>query len=472
MRLSIFALIGWLIILVQANGQNFIERAASEAQIAFYAKDISSGEILRSYNSEKLMIPASALKILTTATSLEILGKDFQYSTFIFFEGTIQNEVLIGNIIVKGSGDPTFGSAFFPQNSPELILSTIKNSLTQKGIKQLNGKIIIDCSVLAPPNYPSGRLWDDMANYYGATPSGLTWRDNTFEVVLSSPQKTGQVCVVKQVQPAIEGVEFLSYVLSASNNKDSAYIYGFPGLTKWEIRGSIPAGQSDFTIKGTLPNPAHQFANELASLLSVYKNSIEIVVFDKKTFVNYQKLVPLATIRSPYLHDILKVVNQRSHNLMADHLYLLLASNSDSHVFSWDAAANLIIKFWRDKGVKGPTRIFDGSGISPKNLISARFMVDVLGTMNQSGSGPIFESSLAVGGISGTLRSIWSKPEWNGRVVAKSGSMEGVLCYAGYVYTKSNRKIAFALMVNNFVCPTSEIRKSIELEVGQLIDDK
>jgi D-alanyl-D-alanine carboxypeptidase/D-alanyl-D-alanine-endopeptidase (penicillin-binding protein 4) len=466
---NIFISLGWLIALFHVDAQGFIERAAPEAQIGFYAKNISSGEILRNHNPEKLLIPASTLKLLTTATALKILGKDFQYSTTAFLDGTIENEVLNGDLIVFGSGDPTFGSALFSQNSPELILSTIKDRLTQNGIKRLNGKIIVDCSALGPVYYPSGRLWDDMANYYGATPSGLSWRDNSFEIDLSSPQKPGQHCTVKQVRPTIEGVEFLCSVVSASNTKDSAYIYGFPGMPIWEIRGSIPVAQSNFTIKGALPNPALQFAKELANILADDKNKIEIVVTDKKTDINKQILKPLVTFQSPYLHEIIKVVNQRSHNLMADHLYLMLAS--DSLISPWVEAGKLVNKFWSGKGVDGPKRILDGSGISTKNLISPRFMVDLLCEMSQDVSGPIFESSLAVGGKSGTLSRMWIQPNWNGRVVAKSGSMEGVLCYAGYVYSKANRKIAFSIMVNNYICPASEIRKCIETEIGRLIDE-
>jgi serine-type D-Ala-D-Ala carboxypeptidase/endopeptidase (penicillin-binding protein 4) len=468
MRRNLFLLFNLWLNLAVLKGQGQLASIAPEAQIAFVAKEVSSGSLLRNHNAELLMIPASTQKILTTATALGILGKDFRYNTRVFIRGKVHEEILQGDLIIQGGGDPTLGSDHFLQNAPEKVLKAIQEQLMQRGIRQLNGKIIIDGSTYPASNYPSGRLWDDIGNYYAAIPRGFSWRDNTFEIDLWSPTIIGATCKVQAMRPHINNLEFRCYVLAAPNNKDSAYIYGYPGLPVWEIRGSIPMGRTAFTIQGAMPDPAFQFATELKALLSSSSNTIEIITTDQPQELPAKPEAHLLTIESPSLQEIIRVVNQKSHNLMADHLFLSLgAAHSDN---LWLTSAGLVAGYWLNKGVAGPIRLVDGSGLSVKNLVSARYMVDLLGVVSQQEYSSIFESSLAVGGKSGTLSRMWQQPDWLGRVVAKSGSMEGVVCYAGYVYTRTNRKIAFSIMVNNFVCPASKIRKEIETEIGNLIE--
>src|SRR5690606_940694 len=134
--------------------------------------------------------------------------------------------------------------------------------------KQLEGSIWLDQSLFPENHYPDGRLWEDMANYYGAPPSAISWRDNSFDVFLKSPHFIGALCDVTGTAPVMSAINFKSSVIAASGGKDSAYIYGYPGLTDWEVRGSIPAGRSSFRIKGAMPFPGIRFGEELASLFS------------------------------------------------------------------------------------------------------------------------------------------------------------------------------------------------------------
>lgn len=463
-----------LLILFQsfpASGQLAVKTIAPESAISILVKNVLSGNIVESNNADLLLIPASTAKIVTTISALEQLGSNFQFSTKIFVHGTIQNGTLTGQILIKGDGDPTLGSAYFPSTNAETVLYTIKGALDKAGISRLNGNIIVNTSAIPEPRYPAGRLWEDMANYYGAPPSGLTWRDNTFELDLTSPKATGQLCRIFNMRPSIVGVEFVSYVYSASNQKDSAYIYGYPGLPKWEVRGTIPANRSVFTIKGAMPNPALQFASEIKALLNDNLTDSQVSVFEVTTGEIPAEAVLIHEIRSPYLYEIVNVVNQRSHNLMADHLFLKLNTKVDSPGDSWTNASFSIVQYWQNRGINSLARLRDGSGLSPKNLLSSRYLVDLLIYIDKSENSRIFENSLAVGGKSGTLARMWQKPEWNGRVTAKSGSMEGVMCYAGFIYTRKNQKLAFAIMVNNFLTPPSDIRKAIELEIGRIIDN-
>lgn len=467
----LFIALGFCLLTLNSTiGQQLILKTAPEAQVAFYVKDIDSGDILKDYNSGLLMTPASVTKIITTTTALDILGSDFQYNTKIFSQGEVINGTLNGDLIVIGAGDPTFGSSYFSQCSAEVVINKIIESLKNAGIKHINGKIIIDTSIISEPRYPAGRLWEDMGNYYGAPPSGLTWRDNTFEVYLSSPSDEGKLCKVESANTKISALEFVSYVRSANNQKDSAYIYGYPGLSKWEIRGTIPVNRSHFSIKGAIPDPAFQFASEITSLLSD-SNDIEIIISNNQPIKISDRSNLLLEIRSPYLSEIVSVINHVSHNLMADHLFLSLGNTNKTAGDNWINSANLVINHWRKQGLTKAIRLRDGSGLSPKNLISPDYLVDIITKTYLGKNNSFFESSLAVGGKNGTLSHIWQQPKWVGRVRAKSGSMEGVLCYTGYIKTIGNRNLAFCVMVNNFITSFKTVRGAIETEIGAIIDN-
>lgn len=453
-----------------ARSQKLLQKVAPEAQITMLIKDLETGEVVVGLNAHKLMIPASLTKIVTTITALNTLGEDYRFSTQIYMRGTVKDSTLTGDIMVVGGGDPTLGSAYFGQTQPEIVLQTIYAQLKCKGVVKLKGRLIIDTSTIPEPRYPAHRLWEDMGNYYGAPPSGLSWRDNTFELYLSSPPLPGQLCKIVSTRPVLTDLVFKSHVLSASNNKDSAYIFGYPGLTDWEVRGSIPVNRTSFTIKGALPDPPCEFAKELASVLTGDQNHITIQTINNQ-LVDVSDAVQVGAVFSPDLSQIIQVVNQKSHNLMADHLFLALSNPDQTKRDRWTRSAITLVDFWKKRGVTSPVRIYDGSGLSTGNLLSAGFLVELLMKSDQSRMGEIFESSLAVGGQTGTLSGLWKSERWRGRVKAKSGSMEGVLGYAGYLYTARNRKLAFCVLVNNYTAAPATIRKTIEAEIGQIIDN-
>jgi D-alanyl-D-alanine carboxypeptidase/D-alanyl-D-alanine-endopeptidase (penicillin-binding protein 4) len=428
-------------------------------------ESIVSGEIIDSKNADLLMTPASTLKVASTAMALETLGADYRFSTGIYVQGTIANGTLNGNLTIKGGGDGTLGSSYFSSTTADQMLKDLQKQLNDAGIMRIKGSVYLDKSLFPANHYPDGRLWEDMANYYGAPPAAISWRDNSFDLFLKSPAVRGLLCEVMGTFPVFSDLQFNSYVYAAVANKDSAYIFGYPGLEVWEVRGSIPAGRSSFKIKGALPFPGKQLGEELARLFS----SDEVIDVRPSTKpVKYESLEKVAHIDSPPLSEIIQVVNRRSHNLLADHLFLAAGrANMDS--YNWDASRDYFKRFWAGRLSFPPLRVLDGSGLSPKNLVSARFMVDVLKYMHQSPNFEVFKSSLAVGGQSGTLSNLWKGPLLAGKVVAKSGYMEGTLGYCGYIYTNKGNVLAFSIMVNHMTNDLPAVRKSIETYIADLI---
>lgn len=440
----------------------------SEALISYHVVDLNTDEVLADYNGEKLMTPASLLKLVTTATVLELQGAEKRNSTTIYSRGEVVNGQFRGDLIVKADADGTFGSSHFASTKPDELLRLFKQRLNQLGIYSLDGKIIFDLSVLPPPYQPAGRLIEDISNYYGASPMPLSWRDNSFQIVLKSPSSSGQLCSIVEVVPSFNDLQFNCYVESASNRKDSAYIFGYPGSNIWDIRGSIPSGRDRFIIKGALPHPEKVFADELVHCFD-HSSKIQLEYHFQRPA--YHTVKEILSIPSPSLSEVIKVVNQKSNNLLADHLFLGLNKAGNNPANRWTAAALITKKFWKSENFDAPFLIYDGSGLSPRNKVSSRFMVDVLKFMNFSSNADLYKNSLAIGGVSGTLRSLWQEERYRGRVFAKSGSMEGVINYAGYLVSNSNREIAFSVMINNYSGSNEVPKEYIVSLISSWIDD-
>ena len=465
-RSFLFFLSGWIFALSIVGAQT-VKNILPEALISYYAVDLSTHEVLAENNSDKLMTPASLLKLVTTATAIELQGLDKTSATIFYYRGAISEGGLKGDIIIKAAADGTFGSAHFSSTNPEELLRVIKRRLNQSGIFSVDGKIIFDLSELPPPYQPAGRLIEDIGNYYGAPPMPLSWRDNTFRVILKSPNTPGQICSIVATVPTLDDLQFNCYVESASNNKDSAYIYGYSDSNVWDIRGSIPQGRDRFIIKGALPHPEKIFGQEL---LTCFDNNSRIELVYQYDGFPYHLAKELFFIQSPPLSEVIKEVNQQSNNLLADHLFVALNNSKTNPANRWTAAAALTKEFWRSNKIIAPILIFDGSGLSPRNKVTSRYMVEMLQYMSSSPNFNVFQNSLAISGVSGTLRYMWQQDGYRGRVVAKSGSMEGVINYAGYLTTSTNRRIAFSVMVNNYTGTSKNSKEYILTLISEWID--
>jgi len=426
--------------------------------------DMESGEVLAARNEDIRMTPASLSKIFTTSAALYILGPEFRYKTVIAKSGRVVKGTLNGDLLVIGGGDPALGSKYFNSTQPEAVFDKILKDIKKAGIRSVSGKLVIVSGYFSPPAYPSLRLWEDMSNYYGAPPSGLTFMDNIFKVALKSPVKRGERCSVVSIKPDID-IELDCRVVSSASKKDSAYIYGYPGLRKWYIDGSIPAGRNSFVVKGAMPFPEKVFGRELLKHL---KNGG--ITVHKLSFENDQRdrvIDTIGTVYSPPLSSVIKQVNKKSINLFADHLFLTLAKKYGKA--DWDNARKVFNGFWKKSIGDNDIFLHDGSGLSPYNCCTPEDMVKVLEFNAGSRFSKEFKTSLSVSGVDGTLKRIWNSSETKGMVTGKSGYMKGVLGYAGYITTKTGRQLSFCIIVNRFTEPVSEVRSLIEKEIEKII---
>ncbi len=449
------------------------------ASISFYALDVDSNKVIAGLGSNKSLVPASTMKLVTTATALELLGAGKRFSTIIKYSGEIDsNCVLNGNIYVVGGGDPCLGSEKYTQHYGDFIVKWAK-AIRELGIDSINGKVIGDASIFNEQMIPSTWIWGDLGNYYGAGPCGLSIYENMCNIELSSGNK-GETTSVTCIYPYVPSLKFDNYVKSMTTKKDLSYIFGAPYQENRIIKGGIPANQKKFMIKGSIPDPAYLTAFELDMELRTLgvkianpSTTIQRIKFETGVVEKVKKHTITST-SSPRLISIINLTNTYSVNLFAEHLmnqigvfkypYLM----NQIGVFKYGSGdtgsgTQATLDFWKATGLDTEGMyVNDGSGLSRFNAITAKQLVAILKHMHESKNQKLFLNSLPIAGKTGTLRNVGKGTAASGRVKAKSGYMTRVRSYSGYVTTKSKKKIAFALIVNNFNCTPFQMKKKME----------
>jgi len=444
---------------------NFLKDSdLQNASIGIYIAEDSVENSIYKYNSQISLVPASVLKLFTTATALELLGGNMSFKTTLQYSGNIiDGHILNGNIIIKGGGDPTLG-----RNDESNIVSRWGNAIKNLGIDSISGKIIGDASIyedeLACPTWSFGEI----ENYYCQPASGLTFKDNVFELRFNLGIRSSFYSNSVNMKPYVPGIKFNNFSTGASIGELQTYFLGMPYGKSFDIQGYYPSGQSNCVMEGTMNDPALFAAYQLNFWLK--RNGVKTC--DTATtmrelklssnFIKTEKKEIMSTY-SPRLYSIISETNLISRNLFAEHILKHLGLRR-SGVGNRQSGINSEIAFWSSKKMNtNGMFINDGSGISRYNGITTYQLAFVLSYMkNKSKNYTSFKNTLPESGKTGTMRRIGKNTSAEGRIFAKSGSMSRVCSYAGYVDTKSGKTLIFAFITNNFTCSIEEMKNKYE----------
>ncbi len=443
------------------------------AAISVFAVDNRDGTIIYARNPDMALRPGSTLKLLSTASVLELYGPAKRFATYLAYTGEINHKknFLQGDILILGRGDPTIDSKYFPPANGKTAPEYWAEAIRRTGIDSISGSVIGDASFFSGDPVPPTWSWLNIGNYFGAGPCGLSIRDNSYDLIL----RTGHYGDTAQwvgLRPPIPGMDFDIGVTADSISYDNAYIFGAPYSGERYVRGQLPLHRKHFTVRGSMPEPALQAAQLLDAALK--KVSIKTGEPPCSRRLCRKQSRPLAsayhildTLFSPPLSEIIKQTNTHSVNLFAEHcmIHAGIALGAPARL---DAAIDSVLHFWGKRGLQiHDVNVTDGSGLSQYDTFTARQMVFLLTYMKKhSPYFKIFYSSLPLAGKSGTLKNMFRNSFAKGRLRAKSGSVERARAYAGYVKSKSGRDIIFAVNINNFSCSTSKARRKL----AQLMD--
>lgn len=407
------------------------------ASVSMYAIHMPSGKVLIDESSDKSLNPSSSIKIFTTAAALHILGPKAHFVTTLEYDGTIDEQgALHGNVYIRGGGDPCLGSERTTSANPwQKQLDLWINALQRAGIRKIEGAIIGDASLwekaLAVPSWQ----WEDIGNYYGAGASALTFHENYYTLYFRPGKTVGEKATIIKTVPAVPHLTFQNEVTTGPiGSGDQACIYGMEFFPVQYVRGTVPAGVTEFAIKGAIPDPASFCAKILSQALQV-----KGIIPTNQPQPSKQKRTVLHTTISPSIEEIVYWTNQKSVNLYAEHL-LKKMGEIVGREGSTSAGIKAITNFWKARGLDlNGFNLADGSGLSRKNLVTAKQFVAALCFMKNSPYFAEFYKSL---------------PAKTPLIHAKSGSMSLARGYAGYA-----GDIAFAILINQ--CPDSEVSGKI-----------
>jgi serine-type D-Ala-D-Ala carboxypeptidase/endopeptidase (penicillin-binding protein 4) len=414
---------------------------------SLYVIDAATGKIVFDQNSQIGLAPASTQKIITSVTAFELLGKDYRYKTELGYDGKIENGILKGNLIIKGSGDPTFGSWRYSGTKRETVLNETAEALVSKGLKSISNDFIIDDLHFESQTVPDGWIWQDIGNYYGAGASGLCWNENQYDLILKSGDEAGMPVTIIKTTPELDVYSLINELKTGKKaSGDNAYIYLAPYTINGFVRGTIPPGENNFKVSGSFPNPSGQFLKEANAVLE--KNGIKLNGRNR-TGVDYEannetlsySLHLLKTFSSPSLDSIIYWLNKKSINLYAEALVKTFAYEKQGFGRT-DSGIAILKNFWKQKGLdETELNMVDGSGLSPLDRVTTHAQVKILKYAKSRDWFPYFYNSL---------------PEYN-NMKMKSGTISGVKGFCGYQKSRDGREYIFSFLVNNYNGPSSAL---------------
>lgn len=438
-------------------------------------KDAATGKTIIAHNEHRSLPTASTMKAITASTALAILGSNYQFSTYIEYSGAIKEGVLKGNIYIRGTGDPTLGSDRFeePHRMDKLMLSWA-NAIKERGINEIQGKVIGDANAYSSQLTPGNWGWEDMGNYYGAGAAGLNIHENKYRLDFNPGTYTGGQTKVIRTDPYIHGLEFINEVRTgAPGSGDNAYIYGAPYSYVRYLRGTVPPGRY-FAIHGSIPDPALFCAQKLEEVL----DSCGVSALGSSTIrlekiagnAHNAKRMTIVEHKSPTLAEIIKPLNMKSINLFAEALlnHLAFAKGKKG---TTENGAKIVEDYWKSKGLN--TRGFfmrDGSGLSSNNGMSTHHMSFILAQAYQAATKEDFYHSLPLAGRSGSLKGMLRGTRAENNLRAKSGYIAGVRSYTGYVDTRSDKRLSFAIIAHNFSCTPGRMRQKLSRLMASLAE--
>lgn len=441
----------------------FSKNDLDEASISITIKDLS-GNIVGAYHSSDLLVPASTMKVVTTATALELYGGKHQISTIVGIDKKDPQ-----HIVIQGYGDPTLGSEFLGNSKGFLNIWTKEIAAKVNKSKPIKITVIDDFF-----GYEGISLkWadEDFGNYYAAGAYGISIYDNMYRLYLNS-MRVGKTPTIVKTEPQVDLV--FKNNLNINKSSKGAFIHGMPFSNNRELTGNIPTKKESVMLKGDIPDPGMFLAKSLAKKLkqagfkvssTQTTRSQYLKHFKDKTVYTLPTYTPIYISKSPTLKEIIRVVNVKSNNHYAEHLIRAVGrfKNQDMFVDAIDLGTKKVKSYWKSKGINtDPIIMYDGSGLSPENAISSQHIADILLYMKtKSANTEDFLASFPKAGSEGTVANVLKGTRLEGKVLAKSGSISGVQCFAGY-YTEGNKQYVFSVIVNNFNSPRRKIVKSIE----------
>jgi D-alanyl-D-alanine carboxypeptidase/D-alanyl-D-alanine-endopeptidase (penicillin-binding protein 4) len=435
------------------------------AQLAIKVASLETNRVLYETNADKLMVPASNMKMYTVAAALDRLSPDFRFKTSVYAASRPNaSGEIAGDLIIYGRGDPSFAASFNDGDYTKAI-DDFAARIAAAGVRRVRGDLIGDETYFTGPPFGPGWEWDDLQWDYGAEVSALSVNDNALDLFIKPGARTGDPCIVT-LGPATPLMQIKNgTTTSVRGAKRELSVYRRLGENVLEVDGSLPQTDADYTGSVTISQPALLFVSMLRAALE--RRGVEIKgrtrVIDapvpgaSNTRTQTAALFELTSMQSPPLSVIAAATLKPSQNLYAELILRALgaATVSDPKSSSTEAGIEAVKTFLRGAGIDADAlALNDGSGLSRHDLVTASATLQLLTFMSRHRYSRTFYDALPVAGVGGssrkdgTLRNRMKGTLAAGNVRAKTGTLDKVTSLSGYVTSAAGERLVFSIMLN------------------------
>ena len=442
----------------------------ANAHIGIYIESLKDGQIVFENNPFKLMIPASNMKLFTTSAALVNLGPQFHFYTQVFAMGAISDSALTGNLVIKGSGDPSISGRLY-HGDGLFVFKSWADSLKQQGIEIIDGDLVGDNHYFKDPSLAEGWNWDDESYWYSAHTSALSFNDNCIDFTLW-PAEIGKPAQFS-VFPSDDSIKIVNRSMIVDSSGDSTLtITRLNGRNIYLIQGTLPVTADTVHESITVEQPANYFLRTLYKVLidQGIKIKGKLKVLSEHDSLNYGTAKLLFIHQSHPLADLIRVVNKVSHNFYAEQLLKTMGARFKREG-SFDAGCQFVKEWLESIGV-APQYFFnvDGSGLSRKNFVAPIATATVLKTLYHHPNFKYFYNSLPIAGVDGTIKKRMKGTLAEGNVHAKTGYVQRMRALSGYVNIGKDDPMIFVMMFNNYSVPTSQVN-NIQDHICELLSE-
>ncbi|MCG2589449.1 D-alanyl-D-alanine carboxypeptidase/D-alanyl-D-alanine endopeptidase [Rhodohalobacter sulfatireducens] len=467
-RTALFGLITCLLLLffsADANAQisepilNLIENNRAENALWVVQVRDSSGSVLESYNADKIIRPASNLKLISSGAYLEFLGADYKFRTRLYGEGEQAGDTWSGDMVVQGSGDPSISGEFY-QDNPLFLFEKWADLLIDKGIQKIDGNLIGHTGLFDDIPYPEGWEWSDLSFYYAPEISALSFNGNVVNLEVVADGPVGSAPEIQWFPFNTPYVEFINeqQITPRGSKYDESYRRVL-GTNTIILRSTLPQGYYE-TEPLSILEPAYYFMDTFKRYL--VERGVEVTgqIFIDHNYEFYSEngLQLLDEHQSEPLHELIQWMNRESDNFYTEMFLKKAVTEVYGVQGSTDLGLEMMKSYMQEMAFDtSQVSLKDASGMAPATLLKASDLNRYLLKVQEKEYFPYLYESLSVGGRNGTLSYRFNNsPVW-GNFNGKTGFVTGVRSLSGYLETESGQRLIVSIFTNNYTAKTSHV---------------
>ena len=445
-------------------GAAFDARFAAADGTAIWAvrlERLDSNAVLASRNEDRLVLPASNMKIVTLAAAATRLGWDYRFRTLVHATGSRDGHVLHGDLVVVGGADPTIGRG----EEPLATFREWAQQLRAQGLRRVDGDLVGDPSRFGEEWLGDSWSWEDLPAGYAAPYSGLIFNENVVRLRIAPGTGEGAPLAVTAT-PVAYGLHLNPQGTTARTGQPSTVsVTRDLGSSVIDITGVMPAGAAPVDRVVSVSDPARYFLGAFRAALA--EAGIEVRGSTRvASRPDVASATPLLVHESAPLSEVAQRFMKVSQNLYGEVLLRVLSA-STARDASPAGTRSVLQDSLATMGVPtGSVQGLDGSGLSRRDFVTARAITTLLQVMARPPHRDAFRAALPVAGADGTIASRFKESPCAGRLFAKTGTLSHARALSGYITSASGNEFVFSVIANNFLAPNREIDAIVEGALG------